>query len=354
MEGVPSAVEYLMEAGRWAPSADNMQPWAFRWSGDVLELRYARQRMRGSVMGPSALATLQGMGAVVENWRQAADALGAALEWLELPEDPEVYARVRVTASGQSPPREEAPLFRRRTNRGPFRKRALPEDLEGHLADCRVAPASVALLRDPAGIREVADLTRRASAVRFRTRAIHEWFLASLRWDEQEAARGDGLDLATLALPPGGRLVLRGVATWRRLRCLNRLGAYRLLAHLEAQPLASAPGVLLIHAPPDREGGLAAGQALERAWIALNRRGIALQPFYVLPDQLQRLRAGEVPAAMATEVRALADAASRLRHSESDALTMICRIGEPVSPAVRSRRLPLSRLASAEGPEPDG
>ncbi len=342
---LPPVVAYLAEAGRWAPSADNSQPWEFHWSGEALELRFARERLQSTLMGPSSLATLLAMGAVIENWQQAAAAASLALEWLEPPNNLEGFARIRIPAQGGSlPPKGDIPLFQRCTNRQRFQKRALPEQLEEQIAEWQVGQASVQLVQKRDSVRAMAALTRQASAVRFRTREIHEWFLRSLRWDAQAAAQGDGLDLATLHLPPGGYLVLRSIATWRRLRLLNRFGAFRLLATLEVQPLTTAPALILIHAPPERDGALAAGQAMERAWIALNCQGLGVQPFYVLPDQLCRLREGQVPTALESVASELATNIRYFQPTKDARLMMVMRIGEPRGTAVQSQRLPLDSL----------
>ncbi|HKJ72036.1 MAG TPA: hypothetical protein VKA55_09825 [Gammaproteobacteria bacterium] len=353
MTELPEAAVYLAEAGRWAPSADNMQPWLFRWRDGLLELRFARKRLGEGPLGPTSPATQLAMGAVIENWQQAAASAGLALDWLDRPDDPELYARVRVPEAPFARPRpDEVALFGRCTNRGRFRDRPLPPGLEERLAGLEEPPASLRLTREPDEIQRLAGLTRRASSVRFRTGELHQWFVGSLRWTAEEAERGDGLDLETLALPPGGRWVLRAVASWPRLRRLNRLGAFRLLASLEARPLAEAPGLVLVHAPDDPASLRAAGQTMQRAWIALNRAGLAVQPFYVLPDQLKRLAEGRVPAAMEPEIRAVAEEARGFQPPEGGRLLMVLRLGEPAAVAVPARRLPLERLIETAGGAP--
>jgi len=185
-----------------------------------------------------------------------------------------------------------------------------------------------------------------ASRVRFQTQEIHEWFGDVLRFTPEEVARGDGLDVAALEVPPGGKTLLRIIKDWRRLAILNKIGAYKLLAAIEAAEIRKAPAMLLITGTDVATEVLAAGRLLERAWLMLAGAGVAAHPYYVVPDQLQRARLGSVPPGLTETVSQVSAAVAELLDSSQRTPHMILRLGYPQRTVVRSRRLPLEAVTT--------
>ncbi|HKX83120.1 MAG TPA: hypothetical protein VJL58_02780 [Pyrinomonadaceae bacterium] len=164
-----------------------------------------------------------------------------------------------------------------------------------------------------------------------------------MRFTVAEARRGDGLDVRTLALPPGGKAFLRIIKDWNRLAILNRFGCYKFLAHLEAKSLADAASVAVIIGPHDGSDILDAGTLLERAWIYLNSKGLAVQPYYVVTDQIQRLKADKVTGHLLPRVLELNSAVRKFLNSDIS-VHMLIRIGYPRALPIRSMRLPLEKV----------
>jgi hypothetical protein len=227
----------------------------------------------------------------------------------------------------------------------------LPDALVAELAEATEGSARSWITQSPERRRAVASLIERASHIRFCTREVHEWLGKSLRFNAAAVARGDGLDVATLALPPGGKAFLKLIADWRRLSMLNRVGAYRLLAAIDAAPVRRGPGLMAIIADDSAHGGIEAGRLMARLWTALNRQGVSVHPYYVVADQLARLRTGGVPAErveLAREVAAETCDVFGIRAKES--LYMILRVGYSKRPAARSLRLPLATVYGEKTP----
>ena len=240
-----------------------------------------------------------------------------------------------------------ADIMNRHTNRLSYRAKPLGgNELDGLIGLSR-GTARLAWL-DPAENKAMGQLVRQASEVRFRTQEVHEWLVRSLRFDEQEANSGDGLDVATLGLPPGGRQLLKFIAPWPRMAFLNRLGMFRMMALIEARPISIAPQLVAIVSPRGRDDVLDAGSLLEQLWIELNKRGLAVHPYYVISDQLNRLASGRVPEGLSVEVLRLGSAcAALLRLAEGEQLQMLLRVGHPRCAPVKSRRLPDSSLVKS-------
>jgi hypothetical protein len=345
----------LAEAAHAAASADNSQPWRLTWDGRIFRIGYDAARAGETTFPPEEPATLVSIGSVLENMDRAARALGASPFW-EIPEgyDPSGdYARLTVNPDLPVPPdaRQDA-LFARHTNRFPFRRVFLPASLAGTVLGAQEGAARCTLYTERGEVQRIGQLVRAASEVRFQTRELHEWLAGSLRFGK-DAERGDGLDVATLHLPPGGRLFLKSIRDWRRMALLNKIGGHRFMALVDSRPVAMAPGLVAVIGGGGHRGTLDAGRLLGRVWIAMNALGLAVHPYYVLTDQLYRLATGRVPAHLVERVARLAEevpAALGLRAGE--AVHMLLRIGYPTRHPPRSRRLPLARVFTdlTEGP----
>lgn len=342
---IPEAVLAAAEAAHAAPSADNLQPIAFRYADDALILRH--RDSNGPTFPALHPATLMAVGAAVENVAQAAAAWDVAAEIGPAATAADEYVRIHLGSAAKplAPSAKSHALYRRHTNRHPYRSTPMPDALTARIAEMREGMARVRLLHRADEIRALAAFTQVASEARFQTPEIHAWLGSSLRMTAAEAARCDGLDVRTLDLPPGGRHFLKYIADWRRLERLNRIGAYRLLAAIEARPIRQAPLLLAIIG----DDPLSAGRLMERAWIELNAEGAAVQPFYVIPDQMQRLEAGTVPSPLRDSIRAMArDVRSLLGCGRDETLRMVLRAGLPTREPYRSKRLPLEDVLSAD------
>lgn len=344
----PAAVRFLAEAGAAAPSADNSQPWRFGW--DRTFAVYYRQPEAGEPLFPiEHPATRLALGAVIENLAQAASAIG-------LPFDP---TPIQAGASGQPllrlavaadvavvPDTHALPLFGRQTNRFPFARTELPAALLAWASAQREGAARCLVWQDRKPIRALSRLVRQASEARFQTQEIHEWLGRSLRFTAEEVGRGDGLDVATLHLPPGGRQMLRLTRDWSRMRLFNRLGAYKGFARVEAAAVAKAPALLTIVAPDAASDIVGAGRLLERIWIELNRMKIAVHPYFVITDQLYRLQRGTVPAGLTPLIERTQAALDAMLGGHDQPMLMLLRVGWPGVNPPRAKRLPVAALLS--------
>jgi hypothetical protein len=338
---------YLVEAARYAPSADNSQPCLFRWDGNGLLVSFAHSTSKKPFFGPIAHATLLSLGAVVENLEQAAEASGLTLKWEWSDNaDGAPYARVGFSSELQTPVLQSAlSLLARHTNRFPFLRTPLPDSVLQEVAT--KSEGDVRALAIGRGLKHqsLVHWARVASEVRFCTRDLHAWLVDSLRMTADEVGRGDGLDLATLSLPPGGSYFMRFISDWGRMQFLNRFGAYKALALVETQLLGASPLIVCIVGKTGRDDVIRAGRLMQRIWVELNEKGYAVHPYYVITDQLTRLSAGGVPIRMLGKVQEMASKLpSVLGARPGETLHMMLRVGLPTVNPPRSRRLPLERI----------
>jgi hypothetical protein len=336
---------FLIAAGMAAPSADNMQPWRFQVEGNELVLKFDADRM-GNVSFPlNHPATMITMGAVIENLAEAIKLLRMQVDLKPaIPTlQPYDFLRVGLTESDVTTSPYDAPLFTRHTNRLPYSTVPLPQAIRTGPCSDSQGDTKIQFIESKEEIRRIAALVRDASQVRFQTQELHEWFSASLRFSKDEVERGDGLDVATFDLPPGGRAFMRLLmASWRNMALFNRIGGYRMMAGIEAASITKAGAIVAVIGPDTSMGALDAGRLMQRVWIILNQAGLAVQPYYVVSDQLTRLAEGTVPGNLRERVEQLQEhVRSVFTMSGNRQLYMLLRVGKPKREAVRSRRLPL-------------
>jgi len=331
-----------------APSADNSQPCHVDWHPPKLVLRYDTARVSGLTFPAESQATLLSVGATIENIIQCCDCAEVKAEVAIFPEDAsaDVFAEINLNDVDLSVSvDQQSPLFSRHTNRFAYKRVVIPQAIINEVAGLESEKAKIRVLQGSASINAIAEQVQAASEIRFQTREVHEWLGKSLRFTPDQVARGDGLDVATLDLPPGGGLFLRFISRWSRMRRLNRIGGYKVLAGIDAAPIKKAPAVLAITGGNTKEGALEAGRLLCRVWIYLNAQGIACHPYYVISDQLERLENRSVPEALVPRAEKVRKESRQLLDlKEGETLMMLLRIGYPTREALRSRRLPLDEV----------
>jgi hypothetical protein len=341
-------IRILLRAARAAPSADNSQPWCFSLGERMFSVAFDSERTGDCFFGPTSPATLLAVGGLAENIRETARVLGIDVHIENLVDSPTLgfpYLKVhlRQTCKEQIP--EDLAVFARHTNRFAFHSRAIDSETLRSISSLQEAPARLNVISDPDQIREISKLVTTASEIRFQIKEIHLWLIQSLRFSEDEVAKGDGLDINTLLLPPGGKMFLRLLSDWERMKTLNRFGAYKLLAREEARLISKAPALIAVTAPGSTAGLLAAGQLMARTWTSLNAKKVAVHPYFVIPDQLNRLQDGVIPPKLVEKAKARQKGCPQMfAYNEGESLQMLLRVGYPKLDPQRSRRLPLGAL----------
>lgn len=344
---MPHFIDQLAAIGALAPSADNSQPWRMQGSGQQLGLHYVSRHAETNVFGAYSHATLLGIGALAENLDMALAVNGVQGKWRWHGAPNETYATLeldRIPAAFTTP----AGPTCRHTNRLPFTSAPLAPALVSRLTASTEGGNRITVLQDKPQRQALVELVRLASEARFCDKALHGWLYGSLRRTPEEVARGDGLDMKSLGLPPGGKTLMGVMSDWGRMQTLNRLGIYKLLAKAETGLIGAAPALICLTGPSSSQAVIDAGRLLNRLWTELNLEGLAVQPYYVVSDQLNRLHDGTLVEGFTGSMQDVeAKLRSLLAMQAGEQLHMILRVGFPKKTAVRSRRLPLDAVYSA-------
>ncbi len=347
----------LVQAAILAPTPDNNQPWQFASQGETLVVCLDPSRTLPSDV--HSMFDLIGLGAAIENAAIAARQAGYMTEVSLAP--------AATTASANTPseivngPRPVATLhFRlgahpdplyphlagRCTNRKPYSRRPISQEVLGRIAAAADCFTGIQLdwIADRPRIKHLARLVAVGDRFRFQYEPFHREIYRQLRFTPQEAQHtGDGLDVRTLALPPGTGLLLRFLRPWNRMRWIHRLRLTGCLTLPSRVTVRQSGALGAISVPgPAREHYLLAGRAFQRGWLAATAENLALQPLGSLPiflaqwEQLAGRNLSPAHQRLARRLRRELDAC--IPRLTARTLVMLFRIGYAPMPQVRSLR----------------
>jgi nitroreductase len=180
-----------------APSVFNSQPWRWRITDSVAELR--ADRTRQLEFDPDGRLLAMSCGAALHHARTALAGAGLTVAVTRLPDpaDPDLLARLRVTGSGHPQPdavRRQRAMALRHTDRRPFADVAVPA---GALRALRAAAEDEGAhlhLLDPRDVATLAVAASRAAAAEFADPAYRMELAA---WTHRPAGAGDGVPRAS-------------------------------------------------------------------------------------------------------------------------------------------------------------
>lgn len=346
----------IVEAALHAPWADNRPALRFEWHAAerVLEWHSTEPELWRALPHRHWLALLA-FGAALENARLRAAAHGHALRHELHPATPSsCVARSWLDGACDASVQDrtlESALEARCTNRRFYRRAALAATTLDEIASAG-GPA-LHWVDDTAARRTAVRLLRIAEAERFSQWRLHNELFESIRFDlgwQKSAAHGlppAALEVEAPMRIPFALLRHRGVA-----RGAAALGVPWVLAWRAAGlPCALAPHLAVLSTPRDERRGapqvaLAAGRALQRAWLSAAHRGVSLQPFAACGALLRQVPGdGWVRPRTQQRLRRSVDALwRRLGLDAAHDLQIFLRIGKSAPPTVRTGREDVSRL----------
>jgi len=344
-----SDVEAILDAARWAPSGDNLQPWRFEVVGESRVIVHIR-RSGGVYDYADGEPTLLAAGFLLQTMRIAASGHRRSAAWQYLGQADGLH-RIAVDLSPDDSV-EPDPLLPfvpvRSVARGAYRRTPL---------DAAQKTALEATLGDGLTIEWHESLAERwrqawlnamATDIRLRIPEAHAVHREVVDWERDFSPTG--IPGAAIGLDPLTRRLTRWLMReWRRIVIANRLGGTG-LARLEMDLIpglccAAHFAIRAAVGPEERrrpEYLFAAGAALDRFWLTATRLGLALQPGLA---PLCFAHYGRDGVAFTGDPRAAAKARrltwefDHAGDGSSDGILYRGRIGEPCNRRVVARSL---------------
>lgn len=344
----------LLEAAGLAPSGDNCQPWRFEVdeASRTIALTIDPSRDPSPMNAGQRMARIA-VGAALENLLRAARRVGADCAVTRPATGAAAIVAVRPTSSPRAVAIDrdsDTLLARRVTNRRVYLPTTLDaEMLDGLRKETPSTPIPGATHQDvathwitePSRLASAASLIAAADATMFGEPSMRRAFLANIRFDAPPLAKVElGLSLGSLEVGLAERWamrMMRYIPQW-----LFELGGARNVFERQARKLlASSAGLCLIVAPDSAPGtDVEVGVAMQRAWLALAARDLAVQPMMSLAVLENALESGGNFAWDSSAVRALV-ARSRETFPELGAghIGFLLRFGKAPDPTGRTGRL---------------
>jgi hypothetical protein len=298
------------------------------------------------------MCDLIGLGAAIENIRIAASQSGYLMsaEYSQSNRDDilkGVDAAVRLNFCEGGKPDSLFPyLSERGTCRRCYAACAVSEDVRNACGDVihNFPNVQLSWIVDRASIKKFSKLVGITDCIRFGYEPFHREVFRQLRFSATESdATRDGLDIRTLALPPGSALILKWLRPWSRMQWLLRLGLGRLLSVPSTHSVrrSGAIGVLTV-STPTLSNCLDGGRAFERIWLEVQSNGLQLHPLGSLPvfiAHLQCLHGRKLSDAHIHELRGVVDRLQKLSpETVGRTVLMVFRVGESKPLAIHSLR----------------
>lgn len=335
-------IKNILESACLSPSADNLQPWLFLVKNNSIKICYDKKRVSGKTFPFDHPATLLSIGCLVERINKFLNFNNIEYEFfLRCCEDSREYVEYHIIGEISSISNVGKNL--RHTNRFKFKKEKVPEDILIPFSDSEF----IFMTTNKERIDKISNLIKAASEIRFQIKEVHEWLMESLRFSDEEVSKGDGLDVKTIDLPPGGKYFMKFISDWKCMKFLNNIKAYKAMAKIDSKPVKSAPLVVEIYGEKGIKGGIQAGMELEKVWTYLNENNIAVQPYFVVTDQLIRVRSGSIPESLKTVSNDLVQKSEKLFGLNADKeIYMLLRAGYACNEnPVRSKRLGINEVS---------
>lgn len=340
-------VERILDAARIAPSWGNTQPWRFHVDGDTISFLVDQEREPRHFIGMAHVA----VGAALECALLRAARMGVTTR-IEMPADHQPLLRLTVSDPKRTVEPDKA-LMRRATNRRLYDGRAIDDATYGWLVEA--TPPLDGVRTHWFGrerVRAMGPLLEQAETLFYANPRLREIALQAVRFDVRDREEvTHGLPVGSLELTAGDRVTLDALRHTPAER-LAATGAAQKMGARARRLVESASGVCILTRP---EGvrpilDVAVGRAMQRAWLALTRKGLVAQPMSVMQalENVLGVEGSAMPERERVEAVLSGFRAAFPSVEKGASIAMLMRYGWAPPPTTLVRRLPLEESVAAD------
>lgn len=343
-------IEKILEAAVKAPSGDNVQPWRLQVSENFTWIDlYNRPEKDDSYYNFEQAASYIAHGAVLENILIASRHVGVDARYTLFPDSaqPDLVARIELTSGA---PRVDDPLypaiFKRRTNRFPYRHVDVSERAMKELADSvdHIDAVRVDLVKQQDQIKRLAKILKINDRLVFERKDIHGFLFDKIRWNKKQVEESrDGMPVGTLGLNPMEKLFFPLLRFWGMVKTANVFGLSKIIELKCWWNCRNATILGMISATGDDNATFVqGGRAMQRLWLEATRQELELQPIIGLTLLIRRYDRNALHEFSDKHRQMVERAAASLRGElgldKTDTLIMGFRLGKGTPPAATTER----------------
>lgn len=339
-------IERILDAAHLAPSYANMQPWRFLVDGETVHFLVDHERDRSPASASGRMARMA-VGAALECALLRAGRWGATVKF-HTP-----LAGALASVAFTTPKRIVEPdkaLVRRTTNRRLYDGRPFDDATFSWLTEATAPLESTRTLwfgRER--VRTLGPIVEVGDTLFYANPGLREATVKSVHFDARDREEvTHGLSVGSLELAAAERLAFDALRHTPQER-LAATGAFQKMGARARRLMESASGVCVITTRGSEPASdVTAGRCLQRAWLALTRKGLVAQPMMSIPALDAGLDglAEREPAAAA--VASLLAAFPSIEKGARIAALM--RVGFAPPPTSSVRRLPLEDSVAVAPP----
>jgi hypothetical protein len=173
-------------------------------------------------------------------------------------------------------------IWHRKTNRTKYAKSPLPsslfQELEASVSD--LPGIKLHFITEKERLKKIAKLIFMVDQIRTEHRGLHEHLCQMIRFTHAESLeKKDGLPLKNLEAGLAGEIFLKLTRPWPVMNIMNKIGLGKLIALHSYQGMINSSGVVLLTVDGmENQDFLKGGQAVERLWLSLTKKGLDMQP----------------------------------------------------------------------------
>jgi molybdopterin/thiamine biosynthesis adenylyltransferase len=352
---LPEAIiNQIVEAGVMAPSGGNTQPWKFLYSKKGIFL-FHDEHFSFSLLDFAHLGSYVSIGAVIENIRIKASALGFGINYTYFPVQGNRKLVAHIAFNNFAEPfyaQLEAGLNLRVTNRDLTTREVLSQDYYHKLSSSinSIDGAALHIIDSEALMAKLGKILGRAEMLRIiHPRGHYDTFTQELRWTPEEITKKrDGMDVNSLGATNSELAGFKVAADRGAIGFLRQLKGGNAFTKMVNKAVAHSSALAIITMPGYSETAfLEGGQAVERIWTEANLAGISFQPISQLVFMMAMLN--HDPNQMQEEYRSqVAELQSEFYQLfpelSSQQLIFIFRLSKGGTPKVRSLRRSIQSL----------
>ncbi|HEY8087699.1 MAG TPA: nitroreductase family protein [Polyangiaceae bacterium] len=350
-------IERILEAARLAPSHDNWQPWRFVVEGETISFLVDHERDRSPANAGGRSARMA-VGASLECALLRAARMGATVRF-ETPR-PNALVTITVTSPKRTPEPDKA-LVGRATNRRLYDGRPL-DDATFAWLQAATPPLDGTRTHwfGRERVRVLGPILEEGEARFFGDPHLREAALRAVHFDVRDREEvSHGLSLGCLELSTSERLTFDALRHTPQDR-LAALGAFKKMGARAQRLVESASGVCVIATQGSEPASdVAVGRCMQRAWLALTRRGLVAHPMMSIPALETILELGDQAGTQLAERERTGALVASLRAAfpnveRGSRIAFLMRVGWAPPPTTRVRRLPLEESVGGalDGPLP--
>ena len=338
-------LEHVLDAARIAPSHHNVQPWRFAVDGEDVSFFVDGERAQSPAEDGGRVARIA-VGAALECALLRAGRMGATVRFLQA--RPGALVTVSISSPKRIPDADLA-LVRRVTNRRLYDGKALDDATFASLQQATPAlEGARTFWYGRERVRTLGPLVGEGEAIFYRDATLREATVRAVRFDVRDGDEVDrGLSLGCLELGSAERLAVDAFRRTPQDR-LEAMGAFDKLGAHARRLVESASAVCIVATPgTDEASDVVVGRCMQRAWLALTRKGLVAHPMSALPILEARLGLDPSVAPPLTGAERASQVVASFRAAfpgidKGSRVACLMRAGNAPPPTARVGRLPLS------------